>query len=96
MVTSFFDSVDKMNDTTLYSFIDEMKKDIELVMTILYNSTNEMIVFFTYLLILLKKLDPIDHSFTNTMNMIKSLTKEINEDVSGGMPANSVSQLAQQ
>jgi len=51
-----------------------------------------MIVFFTYLLILLKKLDPIDHSFTNTMNMIKSLSKEINEDLTGGMGGGSVSQ----
>lgn len=32
LVTSFFDSVDKIADTTLYSFIEDMKKDIELIM----------------------------------------------------------------
>ena len=49
-------------------------------MQILYNSTNEMIVFFTYLLILLKKLNPNSHSFTNTIHMIKNLAREINDE----------------
>ena len=80
LVTSFFDNVDRMSDTVLFNFIEDMKKDIELILQILYNSTNEMIVFFTYLVILLKKLSPIDHSFTNAMHMIKNLVKEINDD----------------
>ena len=80
LVTSFFDQVDKMNDQTLYNFIEDLKRDIELIMGILYNSTNEMIVFFTYLLMLLKKLNPIDHSFTNALHMCKNLAKEINND----------------
>ena len=80
LVTSFFDQVDKMNDQTLYNFIEDLKRDIELIMNILYNSTNEMIVFFTYLLMLLKKLNPIDHSFTNTLHMCKNLAKEINNE----------------
>jgi hypothetical protein len=53
-------------------------------MQILYNSINEMVVFFTYLLIILKKLNPMCHSFINTMHMCKSLAKEINEDASNG------------
>ena len=80
LVTSFFDNVDRMADSTLYAFIEDMKKDIDLILQILYNSTNEMIVFFTYLLILLKKLNPIDHSFANAMHMIKNLAREINDD----------------
>jgi hypothetical protein len=80
LVTSFFDNVDRMADTTLYAFIEDMKKDIDLILQILYNSTNEMIVFFTYLLILLKKLNPVDHSFANAMHMIKNLAREINDD----------------
>jgi len=32
LVTSFFDSVDKISDSTLFSFIEDMKKDIELIM----------------------------------------------------------------
>lgn len=32
LVTSFFDSVDKLNDSTLYEFIEDMKKDIEHIM----------------------------------------------------------------
>lgn len=50
-----------------------------------------MVVFFTYLLLMLKKLNPIDHSFTNAMHMCKNLAKEINEDVTNGGPPASVS-----
>lgn len=96
MVTSFFDSVDRISDQALYTFIEDMKKDIDLIMQILYNSTNEMVVFFTYLLLMLKKLNPIDHSFTNIMHMCKNLAKEINEDVTNSAPPSSVSQLAHQ
>lgn len=96
MVTTFFDSVDKISDQTLYGFIEDMKKDIDIIMQILYNSTNEMVVFFTYLLLMLKKLNPIDHSFTNIMHMCKNLAKEINEDVTSGLPPSSLSQLAHQ
>jgi len=39
-----------------------------------------MIVFFTYLLMMLKKLNPIDNSFTNLVQMIKNIAKEINID----------------
>ena len=91
LVTSFFDSVDKITDQTLYSFIESMKKDIDIIMAILYNSTNEMGVFFTYLLLMLKKLNPIEHSFTNIMHMCKNLAKEINEDVTNGAPPSSLS-----
>ena len=80
LVTSFFDNVDRVPDSVLFSFIEDMKKDIDLILQILYNSTNEMVVFFTYLLILIKKLNPIDHSFTNAMHMIKNLAREINDE----------------
>jgi hypothetical protein len=32
LVTTFFDSVDKMGDQVLYGFIEDMKKDIDLIM----------------------------------------------------------------
>lgn len=80
MVTHFFDSVNKMSDSAVYTFVEELKADIDLIMQILYSSTNEMIVFFTYLLIMLKKLSPIDNSFTNLVQMIKNIAKEINID----------------
>jgi hypothetical protein len=80
MVTSFFDSVDNMDDETLYNFIEALKGDIELIMGILHSSPNEMIVFFTYLLVLLKKLEPTASSFLNAVHMIKNLVNEINDD----------------
>ena len=54
MVTAFFDSVESIEDEVLYNFIENLKSDIELIMGILHSNTNEMIVFFTYLVILLK------------------------------------------
>ena len=80
LVTHFFDSVDKVGDTVIYSFIEELKNDIDLIMQILYASSNEMIVFFTYMLMMLKKLSPIDNSFTNLVQMCKNMAKEINID----------------
>lgn len=53
-----------------------------------------MVVFFTYLLLMLKKLSPVSHSFTNTMHMCKNLAKEINEDPTGGAPPSSTTHLA--
>jgi len=95
LVTAFFDSVDKISDSMLFSFIEEMKKDIDLIMQILYASTNEMIVFFTYLLMMLKKLSPVDHSFTNTIQMCKNMAKEINIDA-GDHPTSNTQMAIQQ
>jgi len=64
---------------TLFHFIEDLKKDIELIMNILFSSGNEMTVFFTYLMIMLKKLTPTDHSFMNCVHMIKNLAREIND-----------------
>lgn len=55
-----------------------------------------MVVFFSYLLMMLKKLNPIDHSFTNAMHMCKNLAIQINVDPTGGQPASSTSQVAMQ
>ena len=32
LVTSFFDSVDMISDSTLYGFIEDLKKDIDLIL----------------------------------------------------------------
>lgn len=87
MVTSFFDSVGRLQDSSLYGFIEELKKDIEVIMQILYNSTNEMVCFFTYLSVMLRQLNPIDHSYTNVVAMCKNLAREINEEVAVADPA---------
>ena len=79
LVTSFFDSVNMLDDSILFAFIEDVKKDIDLILHILSNSTNEMVVFFTYLLVLLKKLNPQDSSFINTVHMCKSLVQQIND-----------------
>ena len=79
LVTSFFDSVNELDDALLYKFIEDLKQDIELVMQILFNNNNEMTVFFTYLLMMIKKLGPSAHSFLNTVHMVKNLAREIND-----------------
>ena len=37
LITSFFDSVDKVHDRTLFAFIEDMKHDKELIIQILFN-----------------------------------------------------------
>lgn len=73
LVTTFFDMVTAIDDSTLFQFIEDMKRDKELVMQILFGATNEMIVFFSYLLLMLKRLEPQSHSFTSVMHLLKEL-----------------------
>lgn len=80
LVTAFFDCLNSDFDQTLLAFLDEIKRDIELIMNILNNSANEMIVFFTYLLMMLKKMNTTDSSFVSVTHMIKGLTREINDE----------------
>lgn len=56
MVTTFFDNVTKLSDNFTFSFVEELKKDIDLIIQTLYQSANELAVFYTYLLMLLRKL----------------------------------------
>lgn len=86
LVTSFFDQVDQLDDHTLFQFIEDMKRDKDLIMQTLFGSANEMIVFFSYLLLMLKRLQPISNSFTNTMQMTKELAGQINDELGTHSP----------
>jgi hypothetical protein len=81
-----------LNDSSLFQFIEDLKRDKDLIVQILYGSHNEMAVFLTYLLVILKKLNPIDHSFTNTMHMCKELAMQINDEA--GSQSNYATQSA--
>ena len=59
MVTTFFDNITKLSDHFTFSFIEDLKKDIDSIIQTLYNSANELAIFYTYLLMLLRKLSPI-------------------------------------
>lgn len=75
-----------ISDTTLYAFLEELKQDKELIVSILFNSVNEVVVFFSYMIIMLKRLHPMAHSFTSTMQMIKELTRQINDEYGDTLP----------
>jgi hypothetical protein len=92
LVNSFFDSVDQMKDSTLYQFIEGLKRDIEQLVLIMYSSPNEVICFFTHMVIMLRCLNPIDHSYVNVVHMCKNLAREINEPVVGENEIASISQ----
>lgn len=49
-------------------------------MNCLYQSANEVAIFYTYLLMLLRKLNPVAGSFRNTLLFCKTLARKINED----------------
>lgn len=91
MVTTFFDNVTKLSDHFTFSLVEELKKDvtqyiynlnlqIDLIVQILYQSANEIAIFYTYLLMFLRKLSPVQNSFTNTLMFCKTLSRKINED----------------
>lgn len=80
LVTSFFDCVCSEYDECLVAFLEDMYTDLDLIMNILNNSANEMIVFVTYLVLLLKRLNTTDESFDKVIKMLKDLAKEINDE----------------
>mmetsp|Transcript_40493 Transcript_40493/g.38986 ORF Transcript_40493/g.38986 Transcript_40493/m.38986 type:complete len:153 (+) Transcript_40493:804-1262(+) len=80
LVTTFFDNVGKLSDHLVYLFVEELNKDFETVMLILYQNANELAIFYTYMLMLLKKLSPEQNSFLNTLFFCKSLARKINDD----------------
>jgi len=96
LVTSFFDSVENLSDQTICGFINEIKKDLEYIIQILYNTNNDMIVFFTYLIMVLKKLHPVEQSFKEALHLCINLAMTINEDISGNKQPTSITQLAHQ
>ena len=51
-----------------------------MIIQTLYQSANELAVFYTYLLMLLRKLQPVSGSFVNTLIFCKTLARKINED----------------
>lgn len=80
MVTTFFDNITKFSEHFTYSFIEELKKDIDTIVQTLYQSANELSVFYTYLVLVLRKLSNLSGSFMNTLQFCKSLARKINED----------------
>lgn len=86
MVNTFFDESHKMSDHFTFNFIETLKLDFEIILTTLYQSSTECATFFTYLLGMLRRLSPIDGSFTNTLLLCKQTAVRINSDA-GTSPA---------
>lgn len=80
LVTSFFDNIAKLSDSFVFSFIEELKQNIETIMNTLYQSANEIAIFYTYLLMLIRRLNPVTGSFRNALIFCKTLARKINED----------------
>ncbi len=80
MVTTFFDNITRFSDQFTYSFIEDMKKDIDSIVQTLYQGANELAIFYTYLLMILRKLSPVSGSFTNTLIFCKNLSRKLNDD----------------
>lgn len=80
MVNTFFDEINKMSDTFTYNFIEELKIDIESLLNTLYHSATECSTFFSFLLVLMRRLCPVDAAFANTFTFTKMLIEHINKD----------------
>lgn len=80
MVTTFFDIIDQFSDQFVTSFIEELKKDIDNITQTIYASSNELAIFSTYLVILLRRLNPMSGSFYSTLQFCKTLARKVQED----------------
>ena len=67
MVTTFFDNIGKFSDEFVESFIEELRKDIDSLTMTIYSSSNELAIFNTYLVMLLRRLSPLSGSFYSTL-----------------------------
>lgn len=96
LVNVFFDEINRMSDSFTFNFIETLKHDvsipisvtqivcagwqIDLIMRTLYQSTTEMATFYTLLTMMLRRLSPVEGSFTNALLFSKQLAMRVNED----------------
>jgi hypothetical protein len=79
MVNTFFDEVHKLSDPFVFSFIESLKQDIELIIQTLLMSSTELATFYTFLSMILRRLPPIENAFANTLIFCKMLAIRINQ-----------------
>lgn len=80
MVTTFFDNIGKFSDQFVSSFIEELRKDLDNLTLTIYSSSNELAIFNTYLIMLLRRLSHLSTSFYQTLQFCKHLAKKVIED----------------
>ena len=80
MVTSFIDNIQRFSDEYTSLFIEDLQADMENLLNTIYSSTNELSVFFTYLLVMLRRLSHLSTSFYAWMQFCKTLAKKILSD----------------
>lgn len=80
MVTTFFDNIGRFSDQFVSQFIEELWKDIDNLTLTIYSSSNELAIFNTYLVMLLRRLSPMSTSFYQTLQFCKTLAKKVVED----------------
>jgi len=67
MVAAFFDNIHRFSDEFAQSFIDELQNDMETLVNTIYNHSNELSVFYTYLVTLLRRLSHLSSCFYSTL-----------------------------
>ena len=80
MVTSFCDNINKFSDEFTQSFIEDVQNDLENIINVVYSSVNELSVFYTYLIIMLRRLSHLSTSFYSWMQFCKTLANRISQD----------------
>jgi len=78
MVNTFFDEIHKMSDHFTFNFVESLKQDLDGIMQVLNLSATECGTFYTFLIVMLRRLSPIDGAFASTMGLCKLLAMKIN------------------
>lgn len=80
MVNTFFDEIHKFSDQFVFNFIELLKQDLDNICNTIFINGTELVTFYTFLIMILRRLSPIEGSFSNTLLLCKKLAYRINED----------------
>ena len=80
IVTSFFDNANKFSDEFTQSFLEDLQNELESILNVAYNNAGELSLFFTFLIMMLRRLSHLSTSFYSCMQFCKNLAIKISQD----------------
>lgn len=80
MVAAFFDSLARFSETFTHAFVEDLRRDVDTLVSTLFYSAGELVLFWTYMLVLLRKLDQQSTSFFSAIQLLKTLIARVQDD----------------
>lgn len=80
LVYTLFNEINRLSDAFAFNFVEMLKQDLDSLIPSLFFSVTETVTFYTYMLILLRRLQPVDGAFTNTLVFCKMIADRITNE----------------